>query len=450
MFIDHYAKGAWYLAAALVEAGARLEQAKAFNFVLDMAAALVCFAAVVRVFRTSIVRAVMVALLAAANPVIVCQLFNFYLDGQLGSALTAFMAAGALSVSAPEPAAWAALCAAVVVAVNVKFTGLVYVVALTVGLGVSGLLLRGGRRVLAVSACSVLAIILAALVVGWSPYVTNARSNGHPFYPLAGTGAIDVVTWQAPQAAFAKKGAFEQLFTSLFSTSASGLPGAVSIKSKIPFTVSRHEPGVFVAPDVRVGGFGPLFGAALLVAGVLAAALIAFSLRAAAICLSVAIALLASVLLMPAAWWARYVPQLWLVPIAIALAPAPSKYRFVSRLQFLLFAVLAADATMVLAGSLGGKVRGELAVREELRGLQGLPSGIEARIGRMEGARFRLANAGVPSRVVPALHCASPRQIAATDASWCPVESVELGRIVQRDVERARAYPTKRAASRIP
>ncbi len=45
LHIDHFAKGPWYLAAALVNAGATWEQAKAFNLVLAVAAALSAFAA---------------------------------------------------------------------------------------------------------------------------------------------------------------------------------------------------------------------------------------------------------------------------------------------------------------------------------------------------------------------------------------------------------------------
>ena len=207
LFIDHYAKGPWYPQAALVEAGARLEQAKALTSFSTWRLRS-CALPPSSVFRTSIVR-------ADGRPAGSLE------SGHRVSALQ--LLSGRAARGPRSPRSWRQApsrsprrspplggpVAADHGAVDVKFTGLVSVVALTVGLGVSGLLCGAG----CVSSPSRRAASRSSWQRSSSAGVPTSQLaiDGHPF-SLAGTGAIDIVTRQAPQAAFAKDGAFEQVF----------------------------------------------------------------------------------------------------------------------------------------------------------------------------------------------------------------------------------------------
>ncbi len=112
------------------------------------------------------------------------------------------------------------------------------------------------------------ATFIVATFVGWHPYVTNTVSSGHPFYPMAGVGALDFKPF-LPQG-FERMNRFEKLAASVFSTSSNGIwipdeagkvHGVVEARLKLPFFISEEELSVFKAPDVRLGGFGPLFSA---------------------------------------------------------------------------------------------------------------------------------------------------------------------------------------------
>jgi hypothetical protein len=102
-----------------------------------------------------------------------------------------------------------------------------------------------------------------------------------------------------------------------------------STELKFPFRVSRYElrQPYFSAPEA--GGFGPLYGALLLCAAVAVILLIvepgARATRTGALLIAAGVVL--SVLVHSETWWARYVPQAWLIPVAIAVASVSSPRR---------------------------------------------------------------------------------------------------------------------------
>ncbi len=165
-------------------------------------------------------------------------------------------------------------------------------------------------------------------MAGWQPYVTNTLRYGHPFYPIYGPpiyGApINGITAfnkefvlqnQMPPD-FETLGWPEKLYRSIFSPSSSQV-GVDSGPLKFPLRVSRPEVTAFARPDVRVSGWGPLFGATLVVALAGLALLLfvsrKFTLRTLALLGLVA----GTTLLNSEAWWARYSPQLWLLPVIV-------------------------------------------------------------------------------------------------------------------------------------
>jgi hypothetical protein len=166
-------------------------------------------------------------------------------------------------------------------------------------------------------------------------------------------------------------GRFEKLFTSLFSKSEVLFFSPPKFSQfKLPFTLSMSELRVFWAPDVRTGGFGPLFSGALVMS--LAILFIATWKYRGVLKDSVGVLVLAGLAIVsgfpnPEMWWARYAPQFWALPSLVGLvgicAGAGARLSWIAVLLFLTLTVndlsiglvslkAARDADQAIAGQL--------------------------------------------------------------------------------------------------
>ncbi|HEV7256718.1 MAG TPA: hypothetical protein VGN82_02960 [Bosea sp. (in: a-proteobacteria)] len=314
-WLNHYPKASWIWATGIEAMVGSYQAGKATNLVLAIAAGAAVFSAASAVVHAPKWACFLFGALAAANPVASVQMAEYYVDGLLGSLLT-IMAAGALIWTRRQsPLALLMICAAAICLVNVKFTGLVYALLLgSVVFAVS--LLR--RRTRLAGALPVLACLLAVVGPGYNPYVTNMLDGDHIFHPVMGDRQIDILgisdSTPSPLDGYP---AAAQLALSLASETANSCRKCDPGRLKPPFVVRESEIRGATIPDPRTGGFGPLFSAALL----LAAILLVVSMRAGAASMTLGISLVVLVGLVmvnPAAWWARYVPHLWLIPLTIA------------------------------------------------------------------------------------------------------------------------------------
>ncbi len=166
-----------------------------------------------------------------------------------------------------------------------------------------------------------LAFIAAVCVVGFQPYITNTIHKGNPFYPSMSVdkeGAVqNVVMWQAPRE-FMEMNRFGKLFYSLFSKSEHRTDRMPRLK--IPISMDGPEIEAFRHPDVRFGGFGPLYGSVLILTVGVAMVLIGSRRLVGILTLVAAGVILLPALVNPEAWWARLSPQLWLLPLAFVVA----------------------------------------------------------------------------------------------------------------------------------
>jgi hypothetical protein len=181
---------------------------------------------------------------------------------------------------------------------------------------------------------------------GYTPYVTNLLNGDHIFHPIMGSQRVEIITHITPNA-FEGRPAIVKLALSLASETANSCPTCEPGRLKIPFTVRLSEARGATFPDPRTGGFGPLFSAALL----LAAALLILAMRdrsVSPILWMSLIFLIGSVVINPEAWWARYAPHLWLVPLTVAAFLQPfALSRLARAVRFALLAVLIVNAAFM-------------------------------------------------------------------------------------------------------
>jgi hypothetical protein len=239
VWVNHYPKGAWYLAAAIVKATGRVELGKAPNLLLIFASFGLAYQALKEWTALSNPLVIWLSALAAFNPVSVYQSLSFYVDGQLSSTLVFMIASGALVLKRPDKRRLLLLGLCILYALNLKFTAIMYVaVFCLVYLG-----WIAARRETDVFRRALLTIAAAAFMgmalIGFNPYVTNTLRDGHPLYPVFGAQDKDVIAYQRP-ANFEDKNAPERLVASVFSRSSNAIAPGVS-EPKCPLECPRRR-----------------------------------------------------------------------------------------------------------------------------------------------------------------------------------------------------------------
>jgi hypothetical protein len=306
--LNHYPRGAYYASLPIIAATGQLESGKAIHLLLLAATFLLASGSIQRFTGWSHPQSLLFGAIIAANPVALYQSLSFYVDGLLASALTCFLVSCALPIASPlmlfnQFASLALL-------VNLKATGLVYA-------GLFGLAycvihkVRGGRFVSSFSRVA-LSLLVSLGLFGFTPYLTNFATHGHLFYPL---NEIDVLEGQRPGNLIGAS-SLQQCFNHFAKPSNRAAPAETQLA--LPFSLGELD--AYANPDVRAAGFGPLFSASFLLAVILLALMITKRKSRPPISFFlVAILLLFSTWIHPAAWWARYVPQLFLFPVLIFL-----------------------------------------------------------------------------------------------------------------------------------
>jgi hypothetical protein len=419
LFVEHYAKGPWICSAAVYLATGRIETAKCFSVLLMVAA--FCFGLhALLTFRLRWFPAVLLAMLAALNPVSTCQWLGFYIDGQLAALLTILVALAFLLVQTTDTWFAATTALALIVITNIKFTGGLYAAVLLCPLWLWLILRRRWDTQRGMTIALVVGSILGALFVGYSTYVTNTRDHGHPFYPLAGSSTMDIMTGATPSNLL-ESNRLVKLATAVFSESKNEHQPH-GTRFKWPFSVSRDEITGFSIPDMRIGGFGPWFGGAMLLTGLLLAAAYRRDARAMAPLLAVLVIVVGSTLIHAHGWWARYAPQLWLVPTLVMAGTWRCRWPPCSWLRVVLLVVLFINAGMVSAYYVHSQIDGTLAERQVLIELGSGPQPIWVSFGVFRSIRVRLEEAGLAYRETcrpEDLPCATPIVLDGYTARIC-------------------------------
>ncbi|TDF93853.1 hypothetical protein [Paenibacillus piri] len=360
VWVNHYARASETASAVLYKATGLIEHSKAINLLAIAASLLLSLGALftLRPAKSEEAttgqagyawRAVIVAVLLAFNPVSVYQAFSYYVDGLLASMMLCMVALGFLIFARPGWLLLSAYTSAMVFAINIKFTAIAYAGVLTVGLLITLYMSEQFTRLKHLVIIGASGTLLAVLLIGYNPYVTNTIRMGNPLYPLAGEDAIDVVKNFTPRNLEAMS-RFDQAIHSYFAVTTGNSTEKKSTVTKLPFTVTENELIAMGDPDVAVSGFGPLFSGVLLLS--LLVLLLAFwkrpGLSLAALGLMIIIA--ASAFVNPASWWARYVPQLWLLPLLCAwLGFSLKGSRLLTGASWALTGVIAANVILVSA-----------------------------------------------------------------------------------------------------
>jgi len=424
VYVQHYAKGSWIVAAAFYRGTGLLEGAKVFTLLYALAVYLIAAPFLSRL-GLSLLWSRMLAVAAAANPVVLYQMSSFFVDGELASLCTLLVLSSLDYFLHQRKQALVLVAACVALLVNVKFTGAVFAVALIGGLGVLAWFRAQHAEVVRYIAIGATSFLLAAMLIGYQPYVTNFVQQGHPFYPALRSDNGRDVLWHSAPPEFMAMNPVEKEVRSLFGRSA----GADEMPQwKIPFTISKEELYIFFNAEPRYGGFGPFFGSILLVSLVLFVAARKATQREIWNMGSLLAALIAATALMnPAAWWARLSPQQWLVPVIMMSAIALGASGWPRRTAGIVALLLLGNSALVAALNLGRAVEKNLIFRTQIAELHAMSSRSPLEIAVHPSFQMvtehRLTALSIPHRLVRKPSCMTPVLFsypAAAQAAACP------------------------------
>ena len=374
LWVRHYPKGPWYVAAAIFDTTHQVELGKCINVISWAAMALATFAAALDYgLRRS--RAAAIAIVVSLNPVVMSEITTFLIDGIMMSFLTVVIAAIFSGFRKPQPVVILVGLLAAIASINAKFTGLAFL-CMIFAAGGFWCLLRARRWLLPYCGLALLAIFLGAAVFGYNPYVTNSIYRHNPFYPLSDSKAFPAPSDENAQGIehgetpknFLPHNRFVRLFLSVF-----GRPGNQPYHQQRnsqlmwPFAARWADLFYYRYHETRVAGFGPWFSGALLLSLGLTTSILLKRTSARAVMILISLAIIASLVTSPYFWWARYGPQLWLLPIVPAVFIFwASTSRWALNTAWLLVALLTVNAGIVTAVRMKWETNASQTLRQQL------------------------------------------------------------------------------------
>lgn len=415
--INSFSKGSWIPAAALYKITGSVEKSKAFNFLLILASFFVSFSALICFHKITLKTAAILSTLLSFNPVSICQSLSFYVDGQLSSLLISLASLSYLLFIRWDKVIMLALALNIMIALNVKFTGVVYTSIFVFGLLTYFFLYRRvkfGSRVLILSAIS---ILVGICFIGYSPYIINTIRHGHPFYPIFGPGSADIVTSDMP-ANFLEMNRFEKLFLSIFSKSENVFQPKVS-RLKWPFTVSKDELNAFGFPDTRVGGWGPLFGGVIIISMVILLFGFGMDLRKAKVAAGVSLFIMISIIVNWESWWARFSPQLWIIPMPFIILSKYIQKGLLKHLGRILILALAINVILVSTSYIRWQYHFNGLLKQQLRSVGKEQDQILVKFYDFRSNRVRFNELDIRYKEIKEFKCLKYTQLISSDTKIC-------------------------------
>ena len=259
-WFNHYSKGLEIFQASIYLLTGKIETGKASALILAIGSFFLCVYFLDGLKKFSKLKTIWISLLLAMSPLVVVQLLTFCNDGQMSSLLLYSLVTCCLVITEYRKSIRILLCAAIICAVNIKFTAILFMGCFSAVLLIF-LFVKKRAVFTSVLPWILLAGFLGICFIGYNPYVTNYKNHGHPLYPLMGKNKVDIMTDEYP-VSWRTTNRFQKLFHSLF-THTDDLNLKVDpdreVPLKIPFTLTKTDIHNSVNPQVTMAGFGALF-----------------------------------------------------------------------------------------------------------------------------------------------------------------------------------------------
>lgn len=335
---DHYARGTETFGAVVYAFSGNIETGKMFNLLWVYIGIFIIFG-LLKQMNLNNWKSLLISVILAINPIIIVQLPNYYLDGVLAISLFIIILCCLLQFKAQskneQKINYLILAMAIIWCCNTKFTGLAFA-AVFCGMYYLYRHIKNFikdkdnfKQIFIKDTIFYIATVIVALViVGGSTYTKNLIDHGNPLYPLYGKDHVDNMVMMEIPKSLQKEDRLTVFLTSIFAKGENVSPSysdeGNEPELKLPLTFTQEELDNYSIPDIRMGGFGPLFSA-IFILGIIGTILIIveyirkkdwnklipYSLTL--------ILIMALILFLDGGYWARYIPYFYLVPVFVLI-----------------------------------------------------------------------------------------------------------------------------------
>lgn len=315
IWVDHYAKGAETISAVIYSATNIIELGKAINFILVFAAGFLFYHFLKARFETiSTGKKALLAVIFPLCPVVINQLFTFYIDGLAYVLLLVLIPQLVLTIKNPSKSKFYLIGVTIFLLVSIKFN-LIFWTAFTLFCYlVHIVVLKQYKLLKRLIAVAAVAAGLGILLAGYNPYITNFIERGNPFYPFFGEGKKDPVAWTTPRCVRGKS-RVEAACISVLSYPNTVDPNVYAF----PWNLKKEYIEGAGLYDSRIGGFGAFFAWVLVLTTILYAFKTDFKNKEKRLFDIFLLLLALALLILPYGWMARYTPFFYAAPLVMLL-----------------------------------------------------------------------------------------------------------------------------------
>jgi len=399
IWLNHYGKGVEAPQAAIYALTNKIETTKATNFILIAASFCLSLSLLIRLNRFSNRKNGLIAVLFAFNPVSMYLLLCTYVDGQLCSFLLCFIVVGWLLFLDPNRYFLVLFASILIIVINIKFTSIVFAAIFTIGMLFIFLITKQKKTFQRTFIVAAVATIFAVGIVGYFPYIINLTRYHDVFYP--GMKMLQSEAAKQTPDRFLSMNRFNKFFISFFAHTDNlhlYLNKNPEIPLKIPFTINKTDILNASKPYVvYMGGFGPFFSGIFLSAIALFA-LAVYRLKNWKSIFPVILiigTILTSVFIVSEAWYARYAPQLWFVPLILLLASETDARKNITRFRNAIYLIALLNISFTLA-SFPYVLYKSAQINYELAQLKALNQIIPVQFTYYTSNRAKLLEYGIP------------------------------------------------------
>lgn len=329
---NHYAMGTEEFGAVVYAFTGNIETAKVFNILWIYIGLFILYGLFMQMGISSF-KSLLLSGVLAFNPISLTQITNLYLDGVLAISLFIIIIIEIIKSLYKEndKANNLILALAIIWCVNSKFTGLAFSACFCFVL----YLYRNIRNYLKdkkvfksnlikETIYYLVVVFITVIIIGAPTYTKNTIKNGNPLYPLYGKGHVDNMVMMEIPKSMQEYSSLRIFLTSIFAKGENVSPSYSEVQNnpnlKIPFTFSKEEVKNYNIPDIRMGGFGPLFSGIFIITII---GLIAISIKLIKekeyeklfVYGTLVLTTFILVLSLDGSYWARYIPYVYLLPI---------------------------------------------------------------------------------------------------------------------------------------
>jgi hypothetical protein len=335
---DHYAKAYWIYSSNFYTITNNIESGKSLYIITIIATFLICYSYLNLKIKKGL--STIISILLALNPVLLYQFSTYYNDALLGNFIIILIASLSMMITKENKEFkklnyflyFMTLC----ILINIKFTGFAYAGIYSLFYFIYIIIKKEQRKenLKNIIIAGFLAVIISVFLIGLSTYPTNFKDHNHPFYPLYGEDKVDIMTNTTPTGLHNMNRIKRFLIANTSKTYNVGNGGEVLYKIKIPFTFNVSELNEFRYSDVRIGGYGVLFSGILITSLILGLYALYKFIKEKRDYIPYLIPILATlfiIIIMKESWWARYLPQLYAMPMIAIIMLTEIKHNKITK-----------------------------------------------------------------------------------------------------------------------